>query len=304
VQAQNSGTSPSPATGNTQILTSGRNLQLFVSSSETQTLLPDNDRRRHSLLSDVHVPNGSRLSWESSGVSLTGDAAVDATSTTPLRERSRAQLLNIVPDVDSVRVTSVKSQVGLQQVVATKLEIPQLSSVLIKAEQTDLNRPYLGSVQVEGSAADFFEIAALPSETTSPENDQMHVDHPLTPAMGDQRMPPLELLTPVANHFTVLQPIWSTGSGDEILPSTLFEETSSSPVVGTELFHRHQTSSSLLSTSNYSMNYSITIAIALLSFSILLSTSKVCCLATKNVLTDILIPLPRPSHHYFSSSNI
>jgi hypothetical protein len=304
VQAQNSGTSPSPATGNTQMLTSGRNLQLFVSSSETQNLLQDKDRRRHSLLSGVQVPDSSRLSWESSGVSLTGDAAVDATSTTLLRERSRAQLLNIVPDVDGVRVTSEKSQVGLQQVVATKLEIPQFSSILIKAEQTDLNRPYLESIHVEQPAADLCEIA-LPSEMASPENVEMQVDHPLTPAMGEQRMPPLELFIPTPNPFTPLHRTWSTERGEVILPSTHVEETSPSSVLQIAPFdHNHQTSSSLLSTNNYSRNYSIAIAVALLSISILLSTSKVCCLTTKNVLADILIPLPRPSHHYFSSSNI
>ena len=299
IQAQNSGTSPSPATGNTQMLTSGRNLQLFVPSSETQNLLQDNERRRHSLLSGVQILDASRLSWESSGVSLTG-AAVDATSTTLLRERSRAQLLNIVPDVDGVRVTSEKSQVGVQQVAATKLEIPQFSSILIKAEQTDLNRPYLESVHVERSAADLFEIA-LPSEMTSPENDEMHVDHPLTPAIGEQRMPPLELHTPTPTLPS--SRTWSTERGEVTLPSTHVQETSPSSVVQISPFdHNHQTSS-LPAANNSIMNYSIVIAVAL-SISILFSTLKVCCLATRNVLTDILIPLPRPSHHYFSSSNI
>jgi hypothetical protein len=303
IQVQNSGTSPSPVTGNTQMLTSGRNLQLFVSSSETQNLLQDNERRRHSLLSGVQTPLGIRLSWETSGV-LLSDAAVDATSTTLLREKSRAQLLNIVPDVDGVRVTSEKSPVGAQQVVATKLETPQFSSILLKAEQTDLNRPYLESVHVERSAADLFEIV-LPSETTSPENDEMHVDHSLTPAMGEQRMPPLELPTPTPNPFTPLHRTWSTERGDVILPSTHVQETSTSSVVQIAPFdHNHQTPSSLLSASDSGVHYSIAIAVALLSFSILLSTSKVCCVTTRNILADILIPIPRPSHPYFFSSNI
>jgi hypothetical protein len=302
IQARNSETSPSPATGNTQILTSRHNLQLFVPSSETQNLLQDYERHRRSRLSGAQILVDSAMSWEFSRAS--SGAAVDATSTTLLGEKSRAQLLNIVPDVDGVRVTSEKSQVGIQQVVATKPGIPQFSSILIKAEQTDLNRPYLESVDVERSATDLFEIA-LTSEMASPENDEMHVDHPLTPPSGEQRMPPLELFTPTPNPFTPLHRTWSAERGEVTLPSTHVQETSPSSVVQVAPFdHNHQTSSSLPSASNSSIHYSIAIAVALLSFSILFSTSKVCCLTTKNVLTDMLIPLPRPSHHYFFSSNI
>jgi hypothetical protein len=200
-------------------------------------------------------------------------------------------------------VIAEKSQVGEQQLVATKLEIPQFSSILIKAEQTDLNRPYLESVHVERSAADLFDITLL-SEMTDDENDEMHVDHPLTPAMGEQRMPPLELLTPTPNPFTPLHRTWSTESGEVTPASTHVQETPPSSAVETAQQIDHQTSSPIPSASNSGVHYRIAIAVALLSFSILASTSKVCCLATKNVPADILIILPSPSHHYFSSSNI
>jgi hypothetical protein len=279
IQAQNSETSLSPAIGNTQMLTSGRNLQLFVPSSESQNLLQDYERHRRSRVSGAQMLVDSAMSWEFSRTS--SGAAVDATSTTLLREKSRAQLLNIAPDVDGVRVTSEKSQVGVQQVVTTKLEIPQFSSILIKAEQTDLNRPYLESVHVERSAGDLFEIALL-SEMTSPENDEMHVDHPLTPASGEQRMPPLELLTPTPDPFTQLRLTWSAERGEVILPSTHVQETSPSSVVQiAPIDHNDQTSYSLPSASNSGLHYSIAIAIALLSISILFSTSKVCYLTTK-----------------------
>jgi hypothetical protein len=258
--------------------TSGRNLQLFVPSSESQNLLQDYERHRRSRLSGAQMLVDSAMSWEFSSTS--SSAAVDATSTTLLREKSRAQLLNIAPGVDGVRVTSEKSQVGVQQVVTTKLEIPQFSSILIKAEQTDLNRPYLESVHVERSAGDLFEIA-LPSEMTSPENDEMHVDHPLTPASGEQRMPPLELLTPTPNPFTQLRRTWSAERGEITLPSTHVQETSPSSVQIAPFDHNDQTSYSLPSASNSGLHYSIAIAIALLSISILFSTSKVCCLTTK-----------------------
>jgi hypothetical protein len=302
IQAQNSGTSPSPITGNTQMLTSGRNLQLFVPSSESQNLLQDCERHRRSRRSGVHMLVDSAMSWEFSRTS--SGAAADATSTTLLSEKSRAQLLNIIPDVDGVRVTSEKSQVGVQRVIATKLEIPRFSSTLIKAEQTDLNRPYLEAVHVQRSAADLFEIAALPSQLTDAETDEMHVDYPLTPASAEQRMPPLELLTPTPNPFTPLRRIWSADRGEVTLPSTHVQETSPSSVVQIASFdHDHQTSS-LPSASDSGMHYNIAITVALLSISILFSTSKVCCLTTKSALADTLIILPSPSHTCFSSSNI
>jgi hypothetical protein len=284
------------------MLTSGRNLQLFVPSPESQNLLQDYERHGRSRRSGVHMLVDSATSWEFSRTS--SGAAADATSTTLLSEKSRAQLLNIIPDVDGVRVTSEKSQVGVHRVIATKLEIPRFSSTLIKAEQTDLNRPYLEAVHVQRSAADLFEIAALPSQLTDAQTDEMHVDYPLTPASAEQRMPPLELLTPTPNPFTPLRRTWSADRGEVTLPSTRVQETSPSSVVQIASFdHNHQTSS-LPSASDSGMHYNIAITVALLSVSILFSTSKVCCLTTNSALADTLIILPSPYHTYFSSSNI
>jgi hypothetical protein len=279
------------------MFTSGRNLQLFVPSSETQNLLQDSQRHRHSLLSGVQVLDGSRLSRE--GSRTASGVTVHTTSTTLLRERSRAELLNIVPDVDGVWVTSEKSEVGLVELAATKADILQFSSILIKAEQTDLDRPYLESVDVERSAvaqAGLLEIA----QTTFTENDEMLVDSSLILTTGEQ-------IIPTPNPFTPLHHTWSAERGEVTLPSHDVQEMSPSPIVQIAPFDHNHHANSSLTASNSGIHYRIAVAVALLSFSLLFLASKVRCFTTENVLADILILLRHsqmPSRHYFSSSSI